>query len=94
MARDSGLSPAGLISLELAAAVRDDLAADGVLYGTGTRGPLALGTCSGVCLQRSRRSSFMRSRSWPMSSSLRPQKGGAKGDCAGDDGPRTKVSYL
>jgi hypothetical protein len=49
MASDSQLSPAGLSSLALVAAVRDDLLADAVLDGMGVHGPLALGTCSTVC---------------------------------------------
>jgi len=45
MASASQLSTAGLSSIELVAAVRDDLGADAVLDGTGSHGRLTLGTC-------------------------------------------------
>jgi hypothetical protein len=51
MASASQLSPAGLGSFTLVAAVREDLG-DAVLDGTGPRGRLTVGTCSVVCVLR------------------------------------------
>jgi len=51
MASDSQLSMAGLSSLELVAAVRDDLSdAQAVLDGAGTQGELKVGSCTNVCV--------------------------------------------